>query len=335
MKMQWISSLQDRPRCRASDGAGRRCREPVLWDERTNRPLSTRCQAHGGLADVALMGWRLPDGYESPDRMVPLCCAENDRAGSAGKRPAMDFGRILGGLPALALAGVLCLFLTAPALADFETAVAAYERGDYQEARTEFESLAAAGDVRAEPYLNKIRQELTDEEQTAGSFTSTLSDSVSSFFSESETSDNDPASGAVVTDAGRSTAARSQESASDDKPAHWEPWMPREEGTESARPSSHTGSDIVTPQRRSIWSTLFHLPGDATVIGLQYVAHFLEADNLSRELQMISRHSEKMTLSILAGFWWLAIIKVVVGLGIAVSRFMKAATTMTERRNYG
>ena len=71
------------------------------------------------------------------------------------------------------------------------------------------------------------------------------------------------------------------------------------------------------------------------MIGLQYVAHFLGADNLSRELQILSRSSDRIALSILAVGWWLVIIKVLVGLGVAISRFMKVATTVVEPKRYG
>src|SRR3970040_2228673 len=60
MKVEWISAPHDRPRCKATDEQGRRCREPVVWDDPTNRPVSTRRKAHGGLADAALVGRRSP-----------------------------------------------------------------------------------------------------------------------------------------------------------------------------------------------------------------------------------------------------------------------------------
>ncbi len=247
-------------------------------------------------------------------------------------------------LPALVLAGALCLAMTSPALAepesaladfesavaDFESAVAAYEDGAYQEAQTkfealatEFEALATEGDERVVPYLERIRQVLDGEEQTGESFTSTLMDSVTSILmdsvtwilGESDTSSDGSESKRATRDAGSFVTSPSTESV--------------------APPAPTPQSDVVIPQRESIWSNLFHLPSDATVIGLEHVAQFLKADNLIRELQFISRHSEKITLSILAGFWWLAIIRVVVGIGFAINRFMRAATTTMEQKRYG
>jgi hypothetical protein len=71
------------------------------------------------------------------------------------------------------------------------------------------------------------------------------------------------------------------------------------------------------------------------VIGLQYVAQFADANSLSRELQFMGRHRDEIALSILAGFWWLVIVRGVVGIAVAISRFMKAATTLTEGKRYG
>ena len=71
MEMRSFSSLQERPRCRASDGDGRRCCARIMWNEQTNRPLSTRCQFHGGLADAALMGWSLEEMKDLADTIEP------------------------------------------------------------------------------------------------------------------------------------------------------------------------------------------------------------------------------------------------------------------------
>ena len=305
MKTRWISSLQDRPRCRASNGDGRRCREPVLWGERSNRPLSTRCEVHGGLADAAMT-----------TRTTAL-------------------GRQLRGLPALALAVALCLSWAAPALADFEAAVAAYNRGDYREAQSEFEALAAAGDTRADAYLDRISDRLRDGSQASGSVTSTLMETVSSVFDDSNESSSQSASAADSGVSRTSASAEPGKGGTGGKPADRKPGMLLDRSPSSASTPPSSQSDVVVPPRKSIWSTIFHLPGDATVIGLQYVAHYLSADNLYRELQILSRASDKIALSILAVGWWLVIIKVLVGFGMAVSRIVKVAATPKEQQNYG
>ncbi len=199
---------------------------------------------------------------------------------SMKKLRIINLGRSLGSLPALALAGALCLSMTGPALADFESAMAAYEEGSYQEAQTEFEALATAGDERAEPYLERIREKLGDDQQTDEAGTTTLMDSISSFFSGSDRPSIDSKSKSATRDTGSFFTGESPEGASGGKPADWEPWSPFDQSVDRAPPPSPV-SDVVNPQRRSIWSTIFHLPGDATVIGLQYVAQSLSADNLS------------------------------------------------------
>jgi hypothetical protein len=215
----------------------------------------------------------------------------------------------LGNLPALVLVGALCFSMVGPALADFESAVTAYEDRAYQEAQAEFETLAAAGDERAVPYLERIRINLIDDGQTDGSPTPTIDEAVTSIFDGSDRPSSSSESKGTTKGTASSAAGRSPEGASQ--------------------------SDVVNPHRGSVWSAIFHLPGDASVIGLQYVAQFLEADSFSRELQSLSRHRDKIALSILAGFWWLVIIKSLVGMGAAISRFMKAATTIEERKRYG
>jgi hypothetical protein len=333
MEMKWIGAPHDRPRCIGTDAQSRRCWEPVLWDDLTNRPVSTRCQAYGGLADAALMSWPSLDPADMPNK-VRAGTGDADALPNSPKTVRTKrLGRSLDGLPGLILAGALCLAMAGPALADFKSAVLSYERQAYQEAQTEFETLAAAGDERAKPYLERIRQVLDGEEQTEGAFTSTLRDTVTSIFDESETSSDGSEPGGTSRDTGSSAAGRSAKGASSDKPTDLEPWTPFDQGTAPAAPSP--GSDVAIPQRGSIWSTIFHLPGDATVIGLQYVAQSLSADNLSRELQFISSHSDKIALSILASLWWLVIIKGVVGIGAGISRFMKVATTVEGQQRYG
>lgn len=335
MQTQWISAPHDRPRCRANDTQGWRCRQPVVWDEATNRPLSTRCERHGGLADAAFMGCCSPDVKEPAGKMTAVAEAVHVLATSVQKLRTLDLGRPSAGLFALALAGALCLTHSRPALADFETAVTAYQQGAYQEALTEFQDLAEAGDTRAMPYLEKIRQKLKAEEQAKEPATPTLMERVTSIFEEPDRPKMAEPSTSTPADTLTTAAGQGAGSAAGHEPADWTPWSPSDESNETAPPPPATDSDIVVPQRDSIWSSLYHLPGDATVIGLQYVAKFVAAYDLDHELQLMSRHSDQITLSILAGFWWLVIVRGLVGIGIAISRFMKAAATIREGHRYG
>ena len=71
------------------------------------------------------------------------------------------------------------------------------------------------------------------------------------------------------------------------------------------------------------------------MVGLRYVARLLDADALNRELQSLGGQSDRIALSILAGFWWLVILKISVGIGLAIGRAMKAAATLEEQKRYG
>lgn len=174
------------------------------------------------------------------------------------KHRSLGIERLTVHLPALALAGALCLVVTSPALANFESAVAAYENGAYQDAQAEFEALADAGDGRATPYLERIREKLRQDRQAGGAGTSTFVDSIASIFEESGTAGDSSPSSTASRDAGSSTVSRSPAAAPGKTRSGGEPWSAFDTRIE---PAPLPVSDVATPERRSIWSTLFHLPG--------------------------------------------------------------------------
>ncbi len=184
------------------------------------------------------------------------------------------------------IAGMAFLLGASPARADFESAVAAYDQGAYSAAYSEFSTLARAGDERAQSYLNRIRRKLQ-----AGAKTGAKTGGTSS----GESSAQSAPSGDWGWDEGP-TAGWSVDVT---------PWNPLEQ-----RPSPPSGVEIVVPFHKSVWVTIFHLPADATVIGLQYVARFLDADRMYRDLQTISRNGNEITLAILAAVWWLLLLRV-------------------------
>ncbi len=69
MNTNAISPASDRPRCIGTDAQGWRCCEPVVWDPGTDRPINTRCEAHGGLVDAALMSWQSLDLTDMPNKV--------------------------------------------------------------------------------------------------------------------------------------------------------------------------------------------------------------------------------------------------------------------------
>ena len=184
----------------------------------------------------------------------------------------------------------------APARADFESAVAAYEQGEYQKAYDEFSALARDGDARAQSYLGRI-----DRKLHAGTKT-----------------DNSPTS----RPSNQSGSREPRESGA--QPSDWTiditPWNPSEEHS-----APLTANGIVVPYHASVRSTLFHVPADATVIGLQYVTRLFDADRLYRNLQVISRNGDKLTLGVLASLWWLLALYGLYRLGQILARIMKTA----------
>ena len=205
------------------------------------------------------------------------------------------------------IAGMAFLLGTSPAKADFDSAVVAYERGAYSEAYSEFSTLARAGDERAEPYLDRIRRKLQAGAKTGGTSTGKSS------------APSDPGF-----DMGWSEGPS----------AGWSvdvtPWNPL-----GQRPAPPSGTEIVVPFHKSVWPTIFHLPADATVIGLQYVARFLDADRMYRDLQMISRNGNEITLAVLAAFWWFLMLRVLYSVVQIVVRLVRAMFASQEQENYG
>ncbi len=209
------------------------------------------------------------------------------------------------------IAGMAFLLGASPARADFESAVAAYDQGAYSAAYSEFSTLARAGDERAQSYLNRIRRKLQ-----AGAKT-------------------DAKTGGTASGESSAQSAPSGDSGWDEGPtAGWfvdvTPWNPLDQ-----RPSPPSGREIEVPFQNSVWVTIFHLPADATVIGLQYVARFLDADRMYRDLQTISRNGNKITLAILAAVWWLLLLRVFYSVVQIVVRLIRVIFASQEQETYG
>ncbi|MDX1422683.1 MAG: hypothetical protein R3322_06060 [Kiloniellales bacterium] len=238
-------------------------------------------------------------------------------------------GRLLGlGLAGLGLAGLLWALPAGSALAGFASAVAAYERGELHLALHEFESLAAAGDRRAAPYLEAIRGRLEE--------TGAARQGLDRFAHGHDRPAPPPAAPRP-----RSLDRFAHAQLHDwPRPAPAAPAVaarttPTASAPATASAASRSAPRVVVPRHESVWSSAFHLPGDATVIGLQYVAEFLDAETLGGELRAISRNSNEIALSVLAGVWWLAIVRGAVGLAIGIAQALKAAAPMRKARRYG
>lgn len=210
------------------------------------------------------------------------------------------------------IAGMAFLLGASPARADFESAVAAYDQGAYSAAYSEFSTLARAGDERAQSYLNRIRRKLQAGAKTGG------------------TSSGGTASGESSVQSAPSGDSGWGEGLSAGWSVDVTPWNPLEH-----RPSPPSGVKIVVPFHKSVWVTIFHLPADATVIGLQYVARFLDADRMYRDLQTISRNGNEITLAILAAVWWLLLLRVLYSVVQIVVRLIRVIFASQEQETYG
>ena len=201
----------------------------------------------------------------------------------------------------LLLAGLVFAIVAAPAWANFEAVVAAYERGADHESYDEYGALERGGDVPAQSHLDRVHRKL-------------YADSASG-------SSNQP---------GSSEPRESGAQPESDRTLDITLW-----NSLDGQPASSATDEILVPYRVSVWSTLFHLPADATVIGMQYVSKLLDADRLGRYLEEINRKGGKFGLATLAVLWWLLIFRSIYGLGRTLARIVRSVSTSWEYKTHG
>jgi len=83
----------------------------------------------------------------------------------------------------------------------------------------------------------------------------------------------------------------------------------------SGAPRIRTQQFATVPDRRHVWSKVFFLPADGTIVGSQHIAWNLGADGMLRDLREIARDSNDLTLGLFAIFWWALIGKTLVSIG--------------------
>ncbi len=83
-------------------------------------------------------------------------------------------------------------------------------------------------------------------------------------------------------------------------------------------PKFSTSSAVAVPDRRSIWSRVFFLPADGTVIGSQHIAWELGAEDMFHDMRDIARDGDDITLGLFALFWWALIGKTLLSVGRAI-----------------
>jgi hypothetical protein len=83
----------------------------------------------------------------------------------------------------------------------------------------------------------------------------------------------------------------------------------------SEPPKIRTQGIAIVPDRRDVWSKVFYLPADGTIVGSQHIAWNLGADDMLRDMREIARDGDDFTLGLLTVFWWALIGKILLSIG--------------------
>ena len=86
----------------------------------------------------------------------------------------------------------------------------------------------------------------------------------------------------------------------------------------SEPPKIRTQGIAIVPDRRDVWSKVFFLPVDGTIVGSQHIAWNLGADDMLRDMREIARDGDDFTLGLLTVFWWALIGKILLSIGRVV-----------------
>lgn len=80
-------------------------------------------------------------------------------------------------------------------------------------------------------------------------------------------------------------------------------------------PKIRTQGIAIVPSRRDVWSKVFFLPADGTIVGSQHIAWNLGADDMLRDMREIARDGNDYTLGLLTVFLWALIGKFLLSIG--------------------
>ena len=191
-----------------------------------------------------------------------------------------------------------------------ESAIATYQSGALEEAYREFEELAKSGDEEARGYLDQMREERVIQ---------------------FEQRPQPPVLGDPQphTEQSPSQAAHEQSAEPDERSSDWRFGDLLKQRVEPAE------TEIAIPYHPSVWSRIFHLPADATMIGLQYVDLWLDADKQYADVRYVIGHGNAIILGIMATIWWFMILRVLYSIGAILSALIRAAITPLEDKAYG
>ena len=226
---------------------------------------------------------------------------------------------------ALFVLAMLMVFAN-PAVAAYDSAVAAYEAGSYDAALREFERLARQGDDRARYYLGLMHKDgkgvaadpvgalvwflcaATNNSELAGQI-SKWRDRLTAGMKPSVAAAAERRAGLCRT--GAVVGGRSGEPSSP-------PFVARRPAEDFSRPTTSPSQqwsgfrgDIGGLSRRALWFRIFYFPAHASLNGLEFLAEGAELYALKRDLRVVIGAKDGVLMGVFALLWWIMILRLV------------------------
>ncbi len=214
-----------------------------------------------------------------------------------------------------------------PAVAAYDSGVAAYEAGSYDAALREFERLAQQGDDRARYYLGLMHKDgkgvaadpvgalvwflcaATNNNSELAAQALQWRDRLTAGMKPSVAAAAERRAGLCRTD-----AAVDRRSGEPSSPAFaWR--RPDQDFSAPTTPPKQKWSamrgDIGGLSRRALWFRIFYFPAHASLNGLEFLAEHAELHALKRDLRLVAGRKDSVVMGLFALLWWIMILKVV------------------------
>ena len=213
-----------------------------------------------------------------------------------------------------------------PAVATYDSAVAAFDAGAYNEALGEFERLARNGDDRARYYLGLMHKDgygvASDPVGALVWFLCAATDNSefaaqNSNWREQLTAHMKPS----VVAAAEQKARLCRSGAVGGRVAGVAIWSPRGErrpdedasvpkASATQQWSGATRATRATPQR-ALWFRIFYFPAHASINGLEFLAERTDFHALKRDLRLVTSTRNNAVIGFFALLWWILILRTV------------------------
>ncbi len=248
---------------------------------------------------------------------------------------------------ALILLATLVVFAE-PAAAGYDSALAAFEAGAYDEALREFERLARHGDDRARYHLGLMLKDgngvAADPAVALVWFLCAATDAGEFVAQTSHWRDRLTANMNPLLAAAAARAARPcRRGAVSDRPsavAIWSPGAgPSPDNVSSVPKASDLPKAVGVPKAfgesnpspaqqrsgarrdgraslpRNLWFRIFYFPAHASINGLEFLAESMEVQALKRDLRLMSGAKDSVVMGFFALVWWILIFRAVLRIG--------------------